>query len=128
MDENEENDEPVSPPPAPPEQQSILVKNQTSSNMSKVMQPSKPVSNDIGKSNDITEAAPMNKLRNNAPKEVRVDPAKNVEKLPSGVNLVTMKRPGLEQPIQVKLPVTLANQHWCTIRVDLQVRYWTFLF
>ena len=40
-----------------------------------------------------------------------------VKKLPNGENLVTMTRP--DQPtIQIKLPLTNKNQHWCTIKVD----------
>ena len=68
------------------------------------------------KSGEITEAAPMSKLKKL--NQVVVDLNARVEKLPPGVNLVTMERPGNSQPIQVKLPLTEANQNWCTIRVD----------
>ena len=49
-----------------------------------------------------------------------------VEKLPSGKNLVTMVRGALDNPsfgqqqptMQIKLPPTAPNQHWSIIRVD----------
>ena len=40
-------------------------------------------------------------------------------KLPNGISLVTVTRPGPGQPIRVKLPLTEPNQNWCTIRVNV---------
>ena len=55
----------------------------------------------------VREAAPMNKLKiSNVSNEIQVDHNQNVLKLPNGINLVTMMRPGHGQPIQVKLPLT----------------------
>ena len=48
----------------------------------------------------------MNKLKTTTNREIQVDHNQNVQKLPNGVNLVTMMRPGIGQPIQVKLPLT----------------------
>ena len=48
--------------------------------------------------------------------EVEVDNAITMQKWPTGVNLVTMKRAG--PPIQVKLPTTEKNQYWCSVKVD----------
>ena len=58
----------------------------------------------------VREAAPMNKLK--TPKEYLVDHNKEVQKLPNGINLVTMMRPELSQPIQVKLPLTGIYRGW----------------
>ena len=41
----------------------------------------------------------------------------SVTKLPSGKNMVTMTKNG-EATMQIKLPVTLPNQYWSTIKVD----------
>ena len=58
-------------------------------------------------SGGVREAAPMNKLKiSNVSDEIQVDHNQNVLKLPNGINLVTMMRPGHGQPIQVKLPLT----------------------
>ena len=55
----------------------------------------------------VREDAPMNKLKiSNVSNEIQVDHNQNVLKLPNGINLVTMMRPGHGQPIQVKLPLT----------------------
>ena len=64
----------------------------------------------------VKEAAPMNRL--NPTSEIQVDPSTRVQKLPQGINLVNMNRPGMPTPIQVKLPLTEFNQFWCTINVD----------
>ena len=49
----------------------------------------------------------MNKLKiSNMSIEIQVDHNQNVLKLPNGINLVTMMRPGHGQSIQVKLPLT----------------------
>ena len=42
----------------------------------------------------------------NVSNEIQVDHNQNVLKLPNGINLVTMMRPGHGRPIQVKLPPT----------------------
>ena len=73
--------------------------NPTARNMSKIMYPPR--------NGSTKEAAPMNKLNNlRTSNEITVDHTKNVQKLPNGINLVTMVRPGCPQPIQVKLPLT----------------------
>jgi len=56
--------------------------------------------------------------RLNPTSEIQVDPSTRVQKLPQGINLVNMNRPGMPTPIQVKLPLTEFNQFWCTINVD----------
>ena len=49
----------------------------------------------------------MNKLKiSNVSEEIQVDHNQNVLKLPNGINLVAMMRPGHGQSIQVKLPLT----------------------
>jgi hypothetical protein len=48
-----------------------------------------------------------------------VDADSNAMKLPRGQNLVTMKRStDNSQAMQIKLPPTSKQQHWCTIRVE----------
>ena len=54
----------------------------------------------------VREDAPMNKLKiSNVSNEIQVDHNQNVQKLPNGINEVTMMRPG-KKAIQVKLPFT----------------------
>ena len=50
----------------------------------------------------VREAAYMS----NVSDEIQVDPNQNVRKLPNGINLVTIMRPGHGTAIQVKLPFT----------------------
>ena len=47
--------------------------------------------------------------------------AANVQRLPLGVNLVQLCRPGTSKPIQVKvkLPKTEPNQFWSTVKIDV---------
>ena len=52
----------------------------------------------------VKEAAPLQ--ISNVSNEIQVDPYQNVRKLPNGINLVTIMRPGHGQAIQVKLPFT----------------------
>ena len=49
--------------------------------------------------------------------------AANVQRLPLGVNLVQLCRPGTSNPIQVKvkLPKTEPNQFWSTVKIDVPV-------
>ena len=55
----------------------------------------------------VRKAAPMNKLKiSNVSNEIQVDHNQNVRKLPNGINLVTIMRPGHGKAIQVKLPLT----------------------
>ena len=54
----------------------------------------------------VREAAPMNKLEiSNVSNEIQIDYNQDVQKLPNGINLVTIMRPG-HFTIQVKPPLT----------------------
>ena len=58
----------------------------------------------------VREAAPMNKLKiSNVSNEIQVDHNQNVLKLPNGINLVTMMRPG-RPGLEVKLPLTVKRR------------------
>ena len=49
----------------------------------------------------------MNELKiSDVSNEIQVDHNQNVQKLPNGINLVSIMRPGHGQPIQVRLPFT----------------------
>jgi hypothetical protein len=55
----------------------------------------------------VREVAPMNKLKiSNVSDEFQVDHNQNVQKLPNGINLVTIMLSGHGQSIQVTLPFT----------------------
>ena len=100
-----------------PKELKDMSESEQASRVPKVIHPSKCVDYS---STSMKEADPMKKLSPKQPsREIVVDPAIRVEKLPKGINLVTMMRPGGHQPIQVKLPFTENHQFWCTIRVDV---------
>ena len=55
----------------------------------------------------VREVAPMNKMKiSHVSDEIQVDPNQNVQKLPNGINSVTIMLPGHDKSIQVTLPFT----------------------
>jgi hypothetical protein len=71
----------------------------------------------------VRKARPVDKSKTSktlsSSNEIQIDHNQNMMKLPNGISLVTVARPGPGQPIRIKLPLTEPNQNWCTIRVNV---------